>query len=268
MLRKWTLLLYSVMITPSCFGQEPPVPQPDSINLTGLTTPISVNFSDGRVLNGSGFFYFELKPDDRKAQGPHWIAIDRTYVVTAKHLIQPKRLQDLVKFTYAIRVGNQSHVDWHRLELTGAELGKRLHVCQKESVDVAVIDVTDLLNQEVKQLLGERIQVLGYNGATINRLPNKSPIEVQPGDDVIVIGYPMGLYDQFNKLPVLKKAILSTPIGLHFNGLGCFSLGFQVLRGIIWQLGHQQTDSFRRRQERRIAMVNNSGVRFLGSLRR
>src|SRR6266851_2910649 len=119
MVRKWMLLLYSVMITPSCFGQEPPIPQPDSANLTGLTTPITVSFSDRRVVNGSGFFYFEYGPDDNKVQGPHWRAIVRIYVVTAKHLIQPTRLRDLVMFTFAIRVGKQDHVDWHRLELSG-----------------------------------------------------------------------------------------------------------------------------------------------------
>jgi len=231
MVRKWMLLLYSVMITPSCFGQEPPIPQPDSANLTGLTTPITVSFSDGRVVNGSGFFYFEYGPDDNKVQGPHWRAIVRIYVVTAKHLIQPTRLRDLVIFTFAIRVGKQDHVDWHRLELSGEELGKRLHVCKKDDVDVAVVDVTDLENQEIKKLLDERVQVMNISGATLDQLPNKSPIEVQPGDDVIVIGYPRGLYDQFNKLPVLKKGILSTPIGLRFNGQDAFLLDFKYYEG-------------------------------------
>ena len=122
-------------------------------------------------------------------------------------------------------------MDWHRLELTGAELGRRLHVSQKESVDIAVVDVNDSLNQEVKQLLGERLQVLNFSGPTQEQLPDRSQVEVQPGDDVLVIGYPMGLYDQFNKLPVLKKGILSTPIGLHFHGLDAFLLDFKYYEG-------------------------------------
>jgi len=226
-----TLLLYSIMAAHCCLGQEAPIPQADSANLMGLTTPITVSFSDGRVVNGSGFFYFEYGPDDSKAQGPHWRAIARIYVVTAKHLIQPTRLRDLTTFTFAIRVGKQDHVDWHRLELSGAELGKRLHVCQKDTVDVAVVEVTDLENQEIKKLLEERIQVMNISGATLDQLPNKSPLEVQPGDDVIVIGYPMGLYDQFNKLPVLKKGMLSTPVGLHFDGLDAFLLDFKYYEG-------------------------------------
>jgi hypothetical protein len=38
-------------------------------------------------------------------------------------------------------------------------------------------------------------------------------------DDVIVIGYPNGIYDQFNKLPILETGLLNTPIGMHFDGI-------------------------------------------------
>jgi hypothetical protein len=208
-----------------------PTPPADAANLTGLTTPIEVQFSDGRYLDGSGFFYFEFAPEDPSTQGPHWRAITHIYVVTAKHMIQPKRLNDLIKFTYALRTENGSQIDWRRYELNGTQLGTRLHLCRKEEIDVAVIDVTDDLMADMKQPLEQRAQLLVFSGANADEFPGKSPIEVQPGDDVIVIGYPNGLYDVFNKLPVLKIGVLNTPVGFRFNGQDAFLLDFKYYEG-------------------------------------
>jgi hypothetical protein len=223
----------SPFMTPaSFFGQgSSPISQPDQANLTGLTTPIEVTFSDGRLLQGSGFFYFEFGPDEPNAQGPQWRAITHTYVVTAKHIIQPNRLKELIKFTCAMRVEDGDRVSWHRFDLKSADLAKRLHLCTKDEIDVAVIDVTDLLTTEMAQPLARRAQWLSFNGTNSDEFPGKSPIQVQPGDDVIVIGYPLGFYDRFNKLPVLKTGLLNTPIGLHYNGRDAFLLDFKYYEG-------------------------------------
>jgi hypothetical protein len=221
-----------LLMTASFFGQgSSPIPQPDQANLTGLTTPIEVKFSDGRLLQGSGFFYFEFGPDDPNAQGPHWRAVTHVYVVTAKHIIQPTRLKELTKFTYAMRVGDGDHVNWHLFDLNSTDLGKRLHLCKKDEIDVAVIDVTDILNTEMRKPLEQRAQWLNFNGANSDEFPGKSPIQVQPGDDLVVIGYPSGFYDQFNKLPALKTGLLNTPIGLHYNGRDAFLMDFKYREG-------------------------------------
>lgn len=227
-----TLTLLLLLVPASFFGQAiSSIPPPDQANLTGLTTPIEVKFSDGRLLQGSGFFYFEFGADDPTAQGPHWRPLTHIYVVTAKHIIQPKRLKDLVKFSYAMRVGDENRVSWRPFDLNSAELGKRLHLCAKEEVDVAVVDVTDLMTRELTQPLQQRAQWLSFNGAHSEEFPGKSPIQVQPGDDLIVIGYPLGFYDQFNKLPVLKTGLLNTPIGLRYNGRDAFLLDFKYYEG-------------------------------------
>jgi hypothetical protein len=226
-----TLFLSLLLPRYACGQASTPTPPPDAVNLTGLTTPIDVQFSDGRVVHGSGFFYFEFGPDDPAATGPHWRAITHMYLVTARHIVQPKRLKDLVKFTYALRAEDGNQIKWQRFELNSGELGKRLHLCQAEIIDVAVIDVTDDIRAEFKGPLGQRAQLLNFNAANSDEFPGKSPIEVQPGDDVIIIGYPLGFYDQYNKLPVLKTGMLNTPVGLHFNGLDAFLIDFKYYEG-------------------------------------
>jgi hypothetical protein len=116
-IQSFSLALLLLLVPPCFLGQASNlIPQPDAANLTGLTTPIEVKFSDGRLLQGSGFFYFEFGPDDANAQGPHWRAITHFYVVTAKHIIQPNRLKEVVTFTYAMRVEEGDHVSWHRFD--------------------------------------------------------------------------------------------------------------------------------------------------------
>jgi hypothetical protein len=198
--------------------------------LTGLTTPIEVQFKD-RLLQASGFFYIELAPETEKREGPHWTAITKIYVVTAKHVIQPKRLKDIVKFSYALRVAANDGAAWDTLELGGKELGRRLHLCKNESVDIAVVDVTDQFTSETKKLLDQRAQLLSFNGASSNKFPGSLPLEAQPGDDVIVIGYPLGIYDAYNKLPILKTGLLNTPLGMRFNGLDAFLFDFKYYEG-------------------------------------
>jgi len=226
------ILLFVVLTAVSCLSQDAvPIPSPDAANLTGLATPIEMKFLQGQRASGSGFFYLEFAPDDKKAQGPHWRGIAHVYVVTAKHVIQPKRLKETVSFTFALRLIKDDHVEWDRVEMNGTELGHKLHVCRNESVDVAVVEVTDKMSAETKRLIGERTQMLSYSGVNPEKFPGKSVLQVQPGDDVIVIGYPMGFFDTFNKLPVLKTGLLNTPIGTRFNGLDAFLLDFKYYEG-------------------------------------
>jgi len=225
-------ILVLLVISLCCYGQQTEsAPPSDAANLTGLTTPIEVTFSDGGTISGSGFFYFVYGPDDGKQEGPHWVSIQHIYVVTGKHVVQPKRLKDITEFRYALRVSSGDHVDWHVMKLDRTELGHRLHICQKEQVDVAVVDVSDRITAETMAFLTERAHILAFNGLSSLQFPGRSVLQAQPGDDVIVIGYPKGIFDTFNKLPILKTGLLNTPIGMHFNGLDAFLLDFRYYDG-------------------------------------
>lgn len=222
------LLIFSLC----CSGQQTvPTPASDEANLTALTTPMEVTFKDGGSARGSGFFYFEYAKDDGKQQGPHWVAVEHMYVVTARHVIQPKRLEQLSEFRYALRESSGDHVNWHVMKLTAKELGQRLHLCRNERADVAVVEVGDTISAETVRLVAEKAQLLNFSGVSSTKFPGKSVLQAQPGDDVLVIGYPKGIFDRFNKLPVLKTGVLNTPIGTHFNGLDAFLLDFKYYAG-------------------------------------
>jgi Trypsin-like peptidase domain len=229
-----TLFVLIIVVNMICVaqGNQPP-PAISGGDLLGLTTPIEVKFANGQITRGSGFFYNRLAPPGSKTADaePQWRKVDRLFVVTAKHVIQPKRLNQIEYFSFDIRVRSGDHAEFHPIRLTAKQLGERLHLCKNDEVDVAVVDVYDLFSAETKLLIEEKIGLLGYSGANQYDVPGVSPIDVRPGDDVVVIGYPLGFYDTFNKLPVLKTGLLNTPVGTKYNGEDAFLLDFKYYEG-------------------------------------
>jgi len=117
------------------------------------------------------------------------------------------------------------------MKLTGVELGQRLHLCRNDRVDVAAVEIDDRMSDEGLKEAAGRTQELGFSEVDSSKFPGKSILQAQPGDDVLVIGYPRGFFDTFNKLPILKTAVLNTPIAMRFDGLEAFLLDFKYYSG-------------------------------------
>ena len=175
--------------------------------------------------------FVEFAEDPNKQQGRHTVPVKRVFVVTAKHIIQPKRLTQIVEFRYAFRISRGDRVEWHVMKLTGVELGQRLHLCRNDRVDVAAVEIDDRMSDEGLKEAAGRTQELGFSEVDSSKFPGKSILQAQPGDDVLVIGYPRGLFDTFNKLPILKTGVLNTPIAMRFDGLDAFLLDFKYYPG-------------------------------------
>ncbi|MFR3321383.1 MAG: hypothetical protein ACLTSZ_09905 [Lachnospiraceae bacterium] len=50
-------------------------------------------------------------------------------------------------------------------------------------------------------------------------------------EDITFIGYPSGLYDSVNKLPIIRQGITATPIWNQFNGENVFLIDAGVFPG-------------------------------------
>jgi len=242
----------------------PPPLAGDSANLSKLTTPVEVEFRDGRTVQGSGFFYLEYKPIEGETEGLHWHDVTHMYLVTAKHVIQPNRLGDIVRLTYALRVGDGDHTVWHRLNLDGKTLGMRLHLCKKEATDVAVVDIYEQWTDEMKKSADLQAHFLGASAVSPEKFPGRTPAEIQPGDDVMVIGYPLGMDDPFNKLPIFKRGLLNTPIGMHFDGKDAFLFDFKYYDGASGSLIIAKSPQIFVTKEGKVAFSNYSDFVFLG----
>ena len=54
---------------------------------------------------------------------------------------------------------------------------------------------------------------------------------LSPGEELIVIGYPLGFYDVVHNLPIVRKAALSSPYGVPFRGNPFFVIDAELHPG-------------------------------------
>src|SRR6266446_4062387 len=86
--------------------------------------------------------------------------------------------------TSTIVVGTQ--LTWEPIRLDRSELLRRARFHQNPGVDVAIIDVQDLLTEKLKAAPSD---YLPWYGVTRENLPGQNKISVEVSDDVVVIGY-------------------------------------------------------------------------------
>lgn len=95
-----------------------------------------------------------------------------------------------------------------------------------ESVDLAICNISNIYNQ-LTQNLKQDIFI-----RTI-------PIEMIPAgtesfdaiEDVLFVGYPNGIFDEKNHLPIIRKGITASPFEVDFNGGKKFIIDAQVFPG-------------------------------------
>lgn len=192
-----------------------------------------MTYTDGSSEHGTGFFFRVYGPGDPTIKGPQWRQVLKTYVVTNKHVIHPEKLDSFDTLSFSMRKQVESGTDWVPVEIKKEEIGKRLHLIRDSPIDVAAIDVGDLVEKEYRDAAksgGNTLQAI--QGVSSENYPGgASPLKVEAGDEVIVIGYPNLFVDEYNKLPMLKRGLLITPWGMKFEGQDEFLIDYKGFHG-------------------------------------
>ena len=140
------------------------------------------------------------------------------WLITNRHVALPRREdKELLpsSLTFFLRRANADEtLAWHPITLDRAALLKRLRLHPNPVVDVAAVDVLDLVGAELKA----RTDLLPWRAVSREYFVGQNKINVEVADDVIVIGYPRDFYDQVNLYPVVKAGIIATKWGANFNG--------------------------------------------------
>lgn len=96
-----------------------------------------------------------------------------------------------------------------------------------ESLDLVAIPLASTLNDLAKK----NIKVF-YRSITPDIIPNTKQIdEFAAIENVTFIGYPSGLYDDFNVSPIVRRGITATPIWNDFKGERAFLIDAGVFPG-------------------------------------
>lgn len=154
------------------------------------TTRIMV-FNGGRVSTGTAFF-FNLEIDKK------------TYplLITNKHVLFNKQ-----NCNFQIEL----HTSLTQKKIINVNPGFWLF---HPTEDLAFIFLGPILNTNLQEdeklenvFLMEKNLVLSKDIAFLDAI-----------EEVIMVGYPKGIYDEFNNFPVIRKGITSSPLTLNYNG--------------------------------------------------
>jgi len=178
---------------------------------------------------GTAFFYQELAPKTK--EGPQWRQVKETWLVTNRHVVLPKiNNREVIpdEFYFHLRKIENDRLIWEPITLRKDELIERALFHKDDSIDVCVIKVLDLI---INRIQTNPSKYMSWYAVDKEKLPGNNNIFVEVGDDVLVIGYPRGYYDDVHLYPIVKSGIIASRWGAPFRGKPYFLIDIKLFPG-------------------------------------
>lgn len=183
-----------------------------STQLLYTTVPIFGIKSDGSQVSGTGFIFSIFDKDDTSKSIP--------LLITNYHVMEGI-IDGFIEFSLAennMPIKGKSI----RINFDGDVLKNKLG-----SLDLIAIPLADALNNLSKN----NINVF-YRTISKEMIPTTSQVEeLSALEQIIFIGYPSGLYDNYNKTSLIRQGITATPIWNDFKGEPIFLIDAGVFPG-------------------------------------
>ncbi|MBI9071232.1 MAG: trypsin-like peptidase domain-containing protein [Melioribacteraceae bacterium] len=157
--------------------------------------------TDEGICSGTGFFYVAVAEEGNNVQG----------IVTNKHVIKGAKSGTFL-FTVADKNGRPLMKEHVPFKIENFEQQWILH--PSKDVDLAFMPIQPIFN-----LLKEK----GIIPFLINMLPSNIPSDetlqkLSSVEDILMVGYPIGLWDKENNYPIFRKGITATHPAIDYNG--------------------------------------------------
>lgn len=150
------------------------------------------------------------------------------FLITNKHVIQNAKEMTIKmhKMDSAKANNTTKHIEINldnQEEITLEEdMNSLFYFHPNEKIDIAILNMNqNVLKKFIPLLLAIEIDSI---------IPNENS-EIGIYDDVTFIGYPNGLYDQKNLLPIIRKGVFATPYQVDFNHEKIFLIDASVFPG-------------------------------------
>jgi hypothetical protein len=180
------------------------------------TTRIECRLREGGISTGTGFFIF-LNNFKNKDEEP------RVALITNKHVIKDSVQGKLILTTK--KKGKVDNTKHFQLPHDNFEYAWIPH--PDESIDLC------MLNFKPYELIfqGRGIELF-YFPIPIGIIPDNKTIEsLDTLEEVIMIGYPNGIWDSFNNKPIFRKGVTATDFRLNYNNRKEFLIDMAVFGG-------------------------------------
>lgn len=166
------------------------------------TVRIETNNAVGNNCSGTGFF-FNLTVDENVIP----------LIVTNKHVVQ-----GMIRGRFILTERNNDGSPMYKQHFPisiNDEFEKYWIMHPDLFVDICVMPINPIIELAHKQFKKSFFFVPFDNSL----IPSKERLgEIDIAEDVIMIGYPNGLWDSVNNMPIVRKGIMATNITLDHNG--------------------------------------------------
>jgi hypothetical protein len=168
--------------------------------MTHCTTRVECTFADGTTSTGTGFIMTLCETGERSVP----------VLVTNKHVVVGAQKS---KFWLTLRKGDDNAPDvgkHHSFEMPDIASNWLFH----PSLDLAVMPINQLIEQA-------RITGLEFFFAPLSKtlIATRADLADIPAlMDIVMVGYPNGLWDKTNNQPLLRSGITATHPELDYNG--------------------------------------------------
>lgn len=209
-----TLILGLILVFSICFPMRAyvaetatPVERGETMNLSLTeklaysTVRIEVTLNDGQTGTGTGFFFRLLEENNQHVP----------VIVTNWHVVKGTK-RGLFHMTLADDKGNPQEASHKGIEIWDFEKYWIRH--PNPEVDLAAMPIAPLLHEANKSSMH-----LFYISLDKSLIPSESDIsELTAVEDILMVGYPTGIWDTVHNFPVFRKGITATHPAKDYNG--------------------------------------------------
>ena len=189
-----------------------------------------------RVELGSEFYYYQLV-SNVKSSKPVWQVVESSCLITNKHLLYSEYKEEGIKLVDSIifhlrRITSIGEIIWEPITLNQDSLLSMARVHENSKVDIVVINLGNLITDKYLSWQKRGMKFLSNTPVSNLLMPQKDTlIDIGVTDDIVVIGYPEGFYDEVNIFPIVKRGRIASSYGKKINGLPYFLIDSKLFPG-------------------------------------
>ena len=166
------------------------------------------------IATGTGFF-FEFTYDEESK-----IPV----IVTNKHVVKGGITGKLV---FSIANDNREIIENKKYEIVVENFEQTWIMHPDDSVDLCVLPIAPLCDDASKKGKKLAIAMLSKENIISGDIINK----ISKVEEITVVGYPDGIWDSFNNLPIVRRGITATPIAYNFENKKRFLIDSAIYGG-------------------------------------
>jgi len=152
-----------------------------------------------------------------------WDGKTALFLVTNKHVISKATSG---RFFFTLSNGAQPAIG-QRFDVHVDNFQQRWHGHPQPDIDIAVMPLDPVL-QEIEKA-GKRVF---YKPIPHNLIPTQDQLNsLDAIEEVLFVGYPSGLFDTKNLLPIARRGITATPLQVNYEGKPTFLVDASVFPG-------------------------------------